>query len=85
MNKYEAQRYVNNVTARMLEAGFPVEAAHKANHTESFIPADHFVWGSGDKYDEENLARILIGGWSSKSALIQLFVIIRKLARGGSL
>ena len=81
-----AQKIVNEIVKRMVAAHYPVECTHKAGHKEDYIPCDSFggwidkidPFSNSATYFESNLARVLIGGWHSKTALIQLMIEMRR-------
>lgn len=71
-----AREFVGRIVKQMVDADFPVEMTHKADHRRDHLPVEHFSWS--EQYYFSNLAAILVGGWSSKAALVKLTEILLK-------
>lgn len=87
MSLQEAQTIVDGIVARMVAKGHPVEATNKSGHRPDHLPCDSYggwkhepcKW-TGNTYFEDNLGSVLVGGWHSKAALVQLVIEARRAA-----
>ena len=83
----KARAEVGAIVAGMVKRGHPVEATDKRDHRPNHIPVDQISpWTddvnqiTGATWFEENLARVLVGGWWSKGAMIDLLILARAQA-----